>query len=126
MDEKALFENLADQAAPERLRGKPRLQEPRRDAIELRAVDLEELVAADDPVRDLWAYVERLDLSALYDRIEAREGEPGRAPITPKLLLALWLQATLRGVGSAREVERLCTREISFQSAFNGCAAGLG
>ena len=30
-------------------------------------------------------------------------------------MLALWLQATLRGVGSAREVERLCTREISFQ-----------
>jgi transposase len=115
MADEALFENLADQAAPERPRGKPRLQEPERNAIALRAVDLEALVAADDPVRDVWAYVERLDLSALYDRIEARQGAPGRAPITPKLLLALWLQATLRGVGSAREVERLCTREISFE-----------
>jgi transposase len=115
MDEKSLFEDLADQAGAERPRGRPRLQEPRRDQVELRAVDLEGLVAADDPVRDLWAYVEKLDLTGLYDRIEAREGEPGRAPITPKLLLALWLQATLRGVGSARELERLCTREISFQ-----------
>jgi transposase len=100
---------------PEGPRGRPRLQEPRRDAIELRIVDLESLVAADDPVRDVWAYVEGLDLSGLYDPIAAREGEPGRPPITPKLLLALWLQATLRGVGSAREVERVCTREISFQ-----------
>ena len=115
MDEKSLFEDLAEQAGPERRRGKPRLQEPRRDQVELRAVDLEGLVAADDPVRDVWAYVEGLDLTGLYERIEAREGEPGRAPITPKLLVALWLQATLRGVGSARELERLCTREIGFQ-----------
>jgi transposase len=115
MDETSLFANLPDQAGPERLRGKPRLQEPRRDVIALRVVDLEALVATDDPVRDVWAYVERLDLTGLYDRIEAREGEPGRAPITPKLLLALWLQATLRGVGSAREVARLCESEISFQ-----------
>ena len=64
MADKALFENLADQAAPERPRGKPRLQEPRRDQVALRAVDLEGLVAADDPVRDVWAYVERLDLTA--------------------------------------------------------------
>jgi transposase len=52
---------------------------------------------------------------SLYARIEAREGEPGRPPIAPKLLIALWLHATLRGVGSAREVERLCEREVSFQ-----------
>ena len=115
MDESSLFEKLAEQAAPERPRGRPRLQEPQRDQVALRAVDLEGLVAADDPVRDLWAYVERLDLRELYARIEAREGEPGRPPITPKLLLALWLHATLRGVGSAHEVARLCTREISFQ-----------
>jgi transposase len=115
MDERSLFEQLAEQAGPERRRGKPRLQEPRRDQVALRAVDLEGLVAADDPVRDVWSYVEGLELSALYERIEAREGEPGRAPITPKLLVALWLQATLRGVGSARALERLCTREISFQ-----------
>ena len=35
MADKALFENLADQAAPERPRGKPRLQEPQRNAIAL-------------------------------------------------------------------------------------------
>src|SRR5256885_13015222 len=29
--------------------------------------------------------------------------------------MALWLWATLRGVGSGREVERLCEREVTFQ-----------
>lgn len=115
MGEKSLFEGLPEQRGPDRPRGKPRLQEPQRDTIELRAVDLDSLIASDDPVRDVWAYVGTLELTSLYSRIEAREGEPGRPPITPKLLMALWLYATLRGVGSARELERLCEREIGFQ-----------
>jgi transposase len=123
MDQTPLFENLADQSVPERRRGQPRFQVPQRNLIELRVVDLDGLVAADDPVRDVWAYVETLDLKELCERIEAREslprakagGEPGRPPIEPKLLMALWLYATLRGVGAAREVERLCAREIGFQ-----------
>ena len=110
-----LFEGLPEQHAPEKTRGLPRLQEARRDQVELRAVDLDGLVAAEDPVRSVWAFVETLDLSALYAAIEAREGEPGRAPIDPKILMALWLWATLRGVGSGREVERLCEREVTFQ-----------
>jgi len=115
MAERPLFEALPEQAVPERERGAPRLQEARRDQLELRAVDLDGLVAADDPVRSVWAFVETLELSALYAAIEAREGEPGRAPIDPKILMALWLWATLRGVGSGREVERLCEREVTFQ-----------
>jgi transposase len=95
--------------------GEARVQEPERNSIELRAVDLDSLVASDDPVRDVWAYVETLDLTSSYTRIEAREGEPGRPGITPKLLMALWLYATLQGVGSARELARLCDREIGFQ-----------
>jgi transposase len=116
MDKKEeLFDGLPEQRAPEKARGLPRLQEARRNQVELRAVDLDGLVAADDPVRSVWAFAETLDLSALYAAIEAREGEPGRAPIDPKILMALWLWATLCGVGSGREVERLCAREVTFQ-----------
>lgn len=61
-------------------------------------------------MRSVWAYVEQADLTALYDAIRAVEGAPGRPPIDPKILLALWLYATLDGVGSARELDRL-TRE---------------
>jgi transposase len=81
----------------------------------LRAVDLDGLVAADDSVRDVWRFVEGLDLGKLYAAIEAREGEPGRPAIDPKILMALWLYGTVGGVGSARALEHLCEREIGFQ-----------
>src|SRR5574342_345714 len=55
----------------------------------------------------VWAYVERQDLSSFYAGIRAAVGGVGRAAIAPEILLALWLYATLDGVGSAREVSRL-------------------
>ena len=58
--------------------------------------------------RLVWRFVEGLDLAAFYAAIRAREGGPGRAAIDPKILVALWLFATMDGVGSAREVDRLC------------------
>lgn len=88
--------------------GEPRMREPVRDQIELRAVDLEALMAADHPVRVIWAYVEKLDLRELEEAIRARAHTPGQAPASPRLLLALWLYATSEGVGSARALARLC------------------
>ena len=88
--------------------GQPRMREPVRDQIELRAVDLEALVAAEHPVRVIWAYVEKLDLRELEEAIRARAHTPGQAPASPRLLLALWLYATSEGVGSARALARLC------------------
>lgn len=88
--------------------GAPRLREPKRDQIELRAVDIESLIGEDHPARIIWAYVAGLDLSELEDRIKARGDRPGHPAISPRLLLALWLVATSEGVGSARALERLC------------------
>jgi transposase len=78
-----------------------------RNQIALRAVDLEATVGAEHAVRNVWAFVERLDLSALYGEIDSVEGRAGRAAIDPQILMALWLYATVDGVGSAREIERL-------------------
>ena len=47
-----------------------------------------------------------LDLADFYDRIGSREGGPGRAAIDPRLCIALWLYATLEGVGSARALRQ--------------------
>jgi transposase len=88
--------------------GAPRLREPTRDQIELRAVDIDSLIGQDHPVRVFWTYVEGLDLSELEDRIKARDNRPGHPATSPRLLLALWLYATSDGVGSARALERLC------------------
>ena len=106
-----LFEGLPAHPAPESAqatRGAPRMREPKRDQIELRAVDVESLIGEDHPVRVIWAYVEGLDLRELEDRIKARGDRPGHPATSPRLLLALWLYATSEGVGSARALERLC------------------
>ena len=106
-----LFEDLPEARAPEATEsgGRARLREPERDRVELHVFDLDRLISRDHPVRVIWAYVERLDLSGLEAGIKAREGRPGHPPIAPRLLVALWLYATSEGVGSARALARLCT-----------------
>ena len=88
--------------------GAVRLDTADRTQLQLEAVDLEALLPPTHAARLVWRFVEGLDLRAYYDRIRARAGHPGRPPIDPKILVALWLYATIEGVGSAREVARLC------------------
>lgn len=112
MNEQALlFASLPESAAIREpsatAEGAPRVLLAERNQIELRAVDLEATISLNHPARNVWAFVERLDLSALYGAIGSVEGRAGRAAIDPKILLALWLYATVDGVGSAREIERL-------------------
>src|ERR1700681_1749473 len=61
------------------------------------------------------SFVESLDLSKLYDAIKSREGKPGRPPPDPAVLLALWLYATIEGIGSARHLERLAQRDVAYR-----------
>lgn len=111
MGSEKLFGELPEQSKPEAAvpaAGAPRLREPRRDQIELRAVDIESLVGEDHPARLIWSYAEGLDVSELENRIKSRDDRPGHPATSPRLLLALWLYATSEGVGSARALERLC------------------
>lgn len=92
-----------------------RVQMPDRRQLEMRAVDLESMIADDHRVRTVWAYVEQVNLEVLYARIKAVEGGVGRPPIAPEILLALWLFATLEGVGSARAVARLTEEHDAYR-----------
>jgi transposase len=92
--------------------GTPRLQYPQREQIEFRACCWNDLLPVDHEARLVWAYVMGLDLSPLYARIKAVERNVGRTPIDPRILFALWLYATLRGIGSARELDRRCDRQL--------------
>jgi len=114
----ALFEDLPEQrreASEAAGRGGVRLREARRDAVEFQLVELDALLAPDHPVRAVWAFVEGLDLAALRAAIKAREGVSGRPPADPKILVALWLYATIEGVGSARALARLCESHIVYR-----------
>lgn len=95
---------LAEAQGPRRAR----VLRPNRAQVELRPCDLESLLPEEHTARLVWGYVERQDLSVLYATIKAVEGGSGRDAIAPEILLALWLYATLEGVGSARALERLC------------------
>jgi len=48
-------------------------------------------------------------------RIAAVEGRPGRDTIDPKILMALWLYATIDGVGSARKLDVLCKHHHAYR-----------
>jgi len=93
----------------------PRLREAQRSQIELQLVELDRLVAEDHPARAVWAFVEKLDLSALLHAIKAREGVPGHPAADPKILMTLWLYATIEAVGSARQLARLCEDHIAYR-----------
>ena len=98
--------------------GRPRLRYANRQQVEFRACAWDDLVPEDHQVRIVWAYVEGLDLSALLEPIRAVQGHAGAPPADPRVLMTLWLYATLRGIGSARELARRCdpeTGEVAFQ-----------
>jgi transposase len=96
-------------------RGRPRMQHPDRDQVELRPTHLDALLPPDHRARLVWDFVSGLDLSAFHERIRAVEGHPGRPPIDPAILVALWLYATLEGIGSARALARLCEEHDAYR-----------
>jgi transposase len=93
-------------AQPDRT-ARPRLSVPDRQAP-LSPKTIDDLLEAEHPARAVWAYVMALDLTLLYDRIRARGIVAGRPAIDPRLLVALWLYATLSGFTSGRELAMLC------------------
>ena len=56
-----------------------------------------------------------LDVSGFCAPIKAREGVAGRDATDPQLLVALWLYACVRGIGSARELARQCEENAAFR-----------
>lgn len=95
--------------------GMARVMAAQRNQIELRACDLDSLLGADHAARTVWAFAQSLDLRPLHARIKSVEHAAGRPAIDPVILVALWLWATIDGVGSAREIDRLCERDDAYR-----------
>jgi len=109
---------------PERLMGKPvkpgrpqdaRVVRPTRNQIQFLMQDLDGTLPEDHQARAIWDFLDRLDLSAFYASIQAVEGGPGRPASDPQVLLAVWVYATVEGVGSARKLDRLCREHDAFR-----------
>jgi transposase len=93
----------------------PRLLRPDRRQLRFDMVDLESQLPEDHIARIVWAFVETLDVSPLEAGIKSLLGGPGRPTPERRLYLAIWLLATLDGVGSAREVDRLCKMHTAYR-----------
>jgi transposase len=78
-------------------------------------IDLDSQLCEDHPARVVWAFVESLDLSELYAAIKARDEVAGRPAADPRVLLSLWLYATMEGIGSSRALERLCASHTAYR-----------
>jgi len=85
-----------------------RLREPDRSQMEMIVQCPDDLIPPDHEARVIWQVCQSQDVSAFCQSIKAREGVAGRDATTPVLLMALWLYAITRAVGSARELARLC------------------
>jgi transposase len=92
-----------------------RVVRPVRNQIQFLMQDLDGTLPEDHQARAIWDFLDRLDLSRLYSSILAVEGGPGRPASDPQVLLALWVYATVEGVGSARKLERLCREHDAFR-----------
>ena len=92
-----------------------RLRSPERRQMAMVVQCPDDLVAETHPVRLVMAVVEKLDVSAFCEPIKAREGQAGRDATDPRLLVALWLYASIRGMGSARELARRCEESAPFR-----------
>ena len=96
-------------------RGAVRLRRAERRQMAMVVQCPDDLVSSTHRVRLVLSVVEKLDLSQFYEPIKARDGEAGRDRTDPQLIVALWLYACIRGIGSARELARLCLESAPFQ-----------
>jgi transposase len=92
-----------------------RVRRPVRNQVEMILRDLDSLVPDNHPVRAIWEYLGRLDLSSFYSSIKSVLDAPGRPASDPRVLLALWVYATVDDVGSARKLDRLCKEHDAYR-----------
>jgi transposase len=110
--------------APSDAKQGARLREAQRAQMAWGRIDLDAQLPEDHPVRAIWAVIERLDLSRLYGKIEARDEVAGAPAIDPKILVALWVYATSEGEGSAREIWRLTEMHAAYRWICGGVEVG--
>jgi transposase len=101
-----------------------RVREPFRAQGIIRFEMPEDALPPDHRARLLWRVVETLDLSRFTSDARAVEGRQGRAVLSARMLLTLWLCAISRGIGSAREIARLIDTDDAFRWVVGDVSVG--
>lgn len=92
-----------------------RVLRPKRGQLEWAPRDLEAALPEDHPARAIWGLLEKLNLASFYSSIKALLDSPGRPTTDPQVLLGLWLLASVEGIGSARQLSRLCEQHDAYR-----------
>ena len=92
-----------------------RVLRPVRHQLQWLPRTLDEVLAEDHSARAIWSVLEQMDLSAFYGSIKATLDRPGHSTTDPQVLLAVWLLATVEGIGSARRLTRLCQEHDAYR-----------
>lgn len=95
--------------------GKPRVVDPQRKQAVIRFEMPEDTLEPSHPARVLWDVVGTLNLAAFLAGAKAVVGVAGRATLSPRMKLTLWLYAISQGVGSAREIARLTVTDAAYR-----------
>lgn len=94
---------------------KRRLVTACRNQMTMQVACLDDLIDKDHPARRIWEYLEQVNLSIPLENVKSVEGASGRPAIDPKILMALWLYATVLGIGSAWALSDYCKDHIGFK-----------
>lgn len=110
--DQALFSNKSQNltSLPKR-----RLKTPIRNQVEMRIASLDDMLPQDHKARFVWDFVEQLNFDTVLGSIKSLDGAVGRPATDPKILLALWLYATLEGIVSARTIDDYCREHLAYQ-----------
>ena len=81
----------------------------------MHTLSLDQMLPPDHVARVVWDAVKDLDVTPLLADIRSVEHHAGNPAIDPRLLIALWLLATIHGVGSARDIERRCSEHMAYR-----------
>lgn len=99
---------------------RPRITEPERMQGVIKFESPDDALEPEHPARVLWQALGKLDLSAFLEGARSVEGRAGRPTHSPRMMLTLWTYAISRGIGSAREIERLIHNDKAFQWIVGG------
>ena len=92
-----------------------KLRVPHRDQMEMRVESLESMLTPDHPARAIWEFTGQLDLSPWTSKIASKQGAAGAPALHPRVLVSLWMMATIDGVTSARELSELTESHTAYR-----------
>ena len=88
------------------------------DRQQVQFISLDDLITADNSVRILDAFVDKVDLAQLHFASAVHKSE-GRPPFAPSVLLKLYLYGYINRIRSSRRLQIECVRNIELQWLLN-------